>query len=103
CTLLATGNITLQVDGESALSKGVVSNVSIGSGTTDLAIESNVAEGEANLTYTATGAGNTGAVTITYDVPEWLQFNWGGSNDPSATATFGRFRGSDRVIYWLEQ
>lgn len=103
CTLLATGNITLQVDGESALSKGVVSNVSIGSGTTDLAIESNVDAGEANLTYTATGAGNTGAVTMTYDVPEWLQFNWGGSNDPSATATFGRFRGSDRVIYWLEQ
>ena len=103
CTSLATGNITLQADGESALVKGVVSNVSIGSGTTDLAIESNVEAGEANLTYTATGAGNTGAVTITYDVPEWLQFNWGGSNDPSATATFGRFRGSDRVIYWLEQ
>ncbi|MCO4759293.1 MAG: hypothetical protein KC477_14830, partial [Oceanospirillaceae bacterium] len=107
CTSLATGNITLQVDGESALPQGSVTNVPVGSGTTDLTLESDVAAGEANLAYAATGAGNTGTVTITYNAPAWLKFDWNettaGDENPSADATFGRFRGSDRVIYWLEQ
>lgn len=105
CTAVSTGNITLQEDGESALAQGVVTNVPVGSGTTDLTLGANtIAAGEANLTYTPTGAGNTGTLTMTYDVPAWLEFNWSASsNDPSATVTFGRYRGSDRVIYWLEQ
>ena len=105
CTAISTGNMTLQEDGESALAQGVVTNVPVGSGTTDLTLGANtVAAGEANLTYTPTGAGNTGTLTMTYDVPAWLEFNWSASsNDPSATVTFGRYRGSDRVIYWLEQ
>ena len=105
CTTISPGNITLQEDGESALAQGVVTNVPVGSGTTDLTLGANtIAAGEANLTYTPTGAGNTGTLTMTYDVPAWLEFNWSASsNDPSATVTFGRYRGSDRVIYWLEQ
>lgn len=107
CTPFTTSNITVQVDGESALAQGVVTNIGIGSGTTDMSIGTVLAAGEAGLTYSATGAGNTGSLTTTYSVPAWLQFDWDGdgSNDdnPAALTTFGRFRGSDRVIYWLEQ
>ncbi|MDI3324328.1 LamG domain-containing protein [Pontibacterium granulatum] len=107
CTPFATSNIVLQVEGESALAQGVVTNVDIGSGTTNLAIGSALASGEANLTYSAPGAGNTGTITNIYAVPDWLRFDWDGDgshdDNPSATAIFGRYRGNDRVIYWLEQ
>ena len=107
CTPIDTSNMILQVDGESALAQGVVTNVVIGSGTTDLAIGTALTSGEANLTYSAPGAGNTGTLTNTYSVPDWLRFDWDGDGDhddnPSASAIFGRYRGNDRVIYWLEQ
>ncbi|WP_250656328.1 DUF6701 domain-containing protein [Alkalimarinus coralli] len=39
----------------------------------------------------------------------WLKYDWDGSGSisgsvdaPSATATFGRYRGHDRIIYWRE-
>jgi MSHA biogenesis protein MshQ len=44
-------------------------------------------------------------VDVTLDVPSWLEFDWNGSGaeDPMGTATFGRHRGHDRIIYWSEQ
>lgn len=59
------------------------------------------------LLLAAPGTGNVGSVNVIYTPPAWLQFDWNndGSNDATATgvATFGRYRGSDRVIYWREQ
>ena len=59
------------------------------------------------LLLTAPGTGNVGSVNVLYTPPVWLQFDWNndGSSDATATgvATFGRYRGSDRVIYWREQ
>jgi MSHA biogenesis protein MshQ len=60
-----------------------------------------------------------GKVCVEYTIPSWLQFSWatdassqcayetadvdGFFNDnPSAVATFGTFRGNDRIIYWRE-
>jgi len=52
-----------------------------------------------------------GTVNIEYEVPTWLKFDWensDGNNDgpyldnPSAVATFGLFRGNDRIISWRE-
>ena len=57
------------------------------------------------LVLTAPGEGNTGEVGVTFGVPIWLKddFNGDGSlEDPTATATFGVFRGHDRIIYWRE-
>lgn len=39
---------------------------------------------------------------------DWLKFDWDqdGSHDddlPTATVTFGSYRGHDRVIYWQER
>lgn len=52
-----------------------------------------------------------GLVDVVYLTPlEWLKHDWDKSDtdetpvqDPSAVATFGRFRGNDRIIYWREK
>ncbi|NQD37288.1 MSHA biogenesis protein MshQ [Permianibacter sp. IMCC34836] len=73
-----------------------------------------VVSGSAALTSTlqlsAPSDGSSGSIDIQYnaaDLPGWLQFDWdndGQQDDaPKARATFGRYRGSDRVIYWREQ
>jgi MSHA biogenesis protein MshQ len=52
-----------------------------------------------------------GDINVQYTVPAWLQFDWlnadGGfdgpyDQNPSAIATFGVFRGNDRIISWRE-
>jgi len=57
------------------------------------------------LLLAAPGFGYQGGVDLTLDVPSWLEFDWNGSGseDPMGTATFGRHRGHDRIIYWSEQ
>ena len=59
----------------------------------------------APLTLSAPGLGSDGSVDVILDVPAWLEFDWfgGGVQDPSGSATFGRYRGHDRIIYWSEQ
>jgi MSHA biogenesis protein MshQ len=41
---------------------------------------------------------------VLYGIYDWLQFDWNndGAHDdnPSATATFGEYRGNDRIVYW---
>ncbi|MEZ5561268.1 MAG: LamG domain-containing protein [Pseudomonadales bacterium] len=57
------------------------------------------------LLLSAPGFGNEGAVDVALDVAPWLEFDWSGSGtqDPTGTATFGRYRGHDRIIFWSEQ
>ena len=67
----------------------------------------------ASIALQATGAGNLGTINVNYSVFPWLKYRWnsvdenGDSNfyddDPTAVATFGIFRGNDRVIYWREK
>lgn len=60
--------------------------------------------GNFNLNLSAPGSGNTGAVTVTGNVPTWLQYPWGGGAavDPSSLATFGVYKGSSEFIYMRE-
>ncbi|MDX1516208.1 MAG: DUF6701 domain-containing protein [Woeseiaceae bacterium] len=62
--------------------------------------------GDFNLHLRAPGAGNDGSTTATADVPSWLEFDWvdstPGLEDPSGTAVFGIYDGSDRRIYLRE-
>ncbi|MBE0485619.1 DUF6701 domain-containing protein [Marinobacter sp.] len=49
--------------------------------------------------------GTQGTDLLIWDVPDWLKDDWGNDGaltDPSATATFGVYRGNDRIIYWRE-
>jgi MSHA biogenesis protein MshQ len=72
------------------------------------------------IELTAPGASNTGQVCVSYDIFPWLQYKWatdpgnlqcpfsstdvdGLFNDnPFSIATFGIFRGNDRIIYQRE-
>lgn len=61
------------------------------------------------LEWSPPGAGNEGSVDFTLDISSWswLQFDWDNNvttldTNPTATASSGTYRGSDRVIYWRE-
>lgn len=60
--------------------------------------------GNFNLWLKATGAGNTGSLDVTATVSNYLKFNWRGAGDtnPIARATFGIYKGNDKVIYFRE-
>ena len=67
----------------------------------------NFIDGETRaIELTAPGAGNTGEVGVVYSTFDWLRFDWGNTGsydqDPSAIATFGLYRGNDRIISWRE-
>lgn len=50
--------------------------------------------------------GSQGTDTLVWHVPIWLQHFWDDSvtlQNPSSLATFGVYRGNDRVIYWRER
>lgn len=53
-----------------------------------------------------TPSGSQGTDTLTWEmIPVWFKDFWGSSatlENPSATATFGVYRGNDRIIYWRE-
>jgi MSHA biogenesis protein MshQ len=58
----------------------------------------------------AVAAGNQGKVEVIYNIYPWLQYDWHWNGvevktlnkNPSAIATFGLFRGNDRIIYIRE-
>ncbi|MBW0149343.1 DUF6701 domain-containing protein [Marinobacter arenosus] len=50
--------------------------------------------------------GTSGTDTLVWDVPVWFESDQDGDGvleDPSGLATFGVYRGHDRVIYWQER
>ncbi|MBA6328934.1 hypothetical protein H4J46_13490 [Colwellia sp. MB02u-6] len=90
------------------------SNIILNSGTLDKNLASvNTATGQLEkgetraITLTAPGAGHQGTINIEYDIYSWLKYdwNWNGVDtksfdaNPTATATFGLFRGNDRITY----
>jgi len=62
------------------------------------------------IILTAPGAGNLGTINVEYNIDPWLQYdwNWNGvevkdfNENPTAVATFGIYRGNDRIIYHRE-
>lgn len=49
--------------------------------------------------------GSRGEDTLVWQMPAWLQDFWNDAStlqNPSAIATFGVYRGNDRIIYWRE-
>ncbi|WP_421865272.1 DUF6701 domain-containing protein [Motiliproteus sp.] len=56
------------------------------------------------LVLEAPGVGKEGQVDLILDVDDWLKFDWEGSGDqnPQGQASFGRYRGNDRMIFWQE-
>lgn len=63
-----------------------------------------LAAGSFNLYLKAPGQGLTGPLTVTGAVANWLMFNWQGAGavNPSATATFGIYKGNSKQIFFKE-
>jgi MSHA biogenesis protein MshQ len=109
CTTFNSKNITLNDKG-------------LGLGKTDIREDASgkffdeIPKGETRkiiLTAPTTGPSNvnTGQVEVIYDISDWLKYDWdyddegidGLFNDnPRAVATFGIYRGNDRIIYQRE-
>lgn len=119
CTSLVAGDFALvfadddSSDDSYTLTPGVLTGISVDSGSTDATLAYTPFDsGSAGYSFGSgangvPGAGNTGSVITIVTAPAWLQYDWdsaaAGDENPSGTATFGRYRGNDRVIYWLEQ
>lgn len=62
--------------------------------------------GNFNINLKSPGANNTGDIGVSLISPIWLKFDWDGDgsddNDPTGIASFGLYRGDDRIIYWRE-
>ncbi|MEH6357233.1 MAG: DUF6701 domain-containing protein, partial [Marinobacter sp.] len=85
---------------DSDLSAGVTSVI----GASGILLAGAPTEGK-GLVLAAPGESNQGNVIAIFDVPLWLQGDWdqdGALENPQTTATFGVYRGNDRVIYWRE-
>ncbi len=102
CTALTNSDISLN-GGSSAAA------VSVGSGSSTFSFNSplNLAEDE-NFSLSSPGAANTGNVEVDVDLTNfpWLRYDWNqdGSliDHPAIKASFGQYRGHDRIIYWRE-
>ncbi len=85
-----------------------LSNITLDPALTGVIGSSNIfVDGSSNsLSLSPSGEGNQGQIGLGYDVPTWLQFDWDGDgvfdDDPSAIATFGVYRGDDRLLHWRE-
>ena len=91
----------------------IIDNTNINPGTTSASGSGTFANGATqSIILSAPGTPNQGGVPVIYVIPSmsWLLYdwNWDGvtakdfSDNPSATATFGLFRGNDRIIYQRE-
>mgnify|MGYP000539558704 FL=1 len=93
------------------VSKMSLSNISLAP-TLKIGSTGNFVNGETNkLEITAPGAGNMGEMGVTYNSFDWLKYDWSNNDslgngpfteNPSSIATFGLFRGNDRIISWRE-
>lgn len=64
-------------------------------------------EGKATIEFASPGEGNLGEVSLSIEVPPWLQYDWENQDNtfdenPSATITFGLYRADDRMLHWRE-
>ena len=102
CTLYNSNNISFGTKNEPGL---LESEIDAASGEFNNALELPNGLTRA-IMLPAPGANNTGVVDVIYQVDDWLKYDWSATNafdeNPTAVATFGRFRGNDRIIYWRE-
>jgi len=65
-----------------------------------------ISAGESNtlVPLTLITPGVVSTINVWWIVDAWLKYDWNGSGDedPLSTATFGQYRGHDRIIYWRE-
>jgi len=82
--------------------------VTVDTGNSDFSYRANLDSGSADFRFSSPGSGNTGSIDLGVDMSPltWLRHDWdsdGSMDDPApVSATFGQYRGNDRIIYWRE-
>lgn len=113
CTVISLSDITYP---DGALDTAANRTVAVGGGssTGQYASINTVAidflNGDAGHYFTPPGSSNTGSIDVSVGLSNypWLMFDWDNDGDyseaslPTATFTFGSYRGHDRVLYWQE-
>lgn len=97
CTTYQASNLSMTP----SLSGG--SSAATGSGT----LTSGESVAGSRISLSAPGSGNVGNIDLEYQGDSWLQYDWDNNpatpdTHPTASASFGQFRGHDRIIYWRE-
>ena len=115
CTSVARSAVTYPggtIDDDNNLNVTVGGGQTTGSYADMTSSQINFQSGDAAQAFSAPGAGNTGAfsVTVSVSAQPWLQFDWDadGQHDdaalPAAQYDFSSFfRGHDRVLFWGQQ
>jgi MSHA biogenesis protein MshQ len=74
--------------------------------TATVSITGKLASGDAQLKFSAPGAGNDGYFDLNITAPNWLKYDWNvassGDESPSGHVTFGVYKGNDSQIYLRE-
>lgn len=107
CTVFTNADIALVPSGVGATNFAAIP---VGaSGTSNFSLNSPLALGEdENFSLSFPGAGNVGDIDISVNLSSqpWLRYDWDGDGSledhPSIEASFGQYRGHDRIIYWRE-
>ncbi len=97
CWTYNTADVSLDQSGLSGGSTSVIA-------ASDILVAGASAPG-GGIVLTAPGGGNRGDIRATFSVPVWLRGDYdddGTLEDPTGLATFGVYRGHDRIIYWRE-
>lgn len=115
CTVLTltTPSLTLNFPGDTditnKLETGETGPISTVSPSPPPPLVSSILLGESVIRFSASGIGNDGFATSTFNTTTylpWLNTENDGdgdyANNPFGTVTFGQFRGNDRRLYWRE-
>ncbi|MGB0751474.1 MAG: DUF6701 domain-containing protein, partial [Gammaproteobacteria bacterium] len=115
CTSVARSAVTYPggaIDDDNNLNVTVGGGQTTGSYADMTSSQINFQSGDAGQAFSAPGAGNIGAfsVTVSVSAQPWLQFDWDGDGQhddaalPAAQYDFSSFfRGHDRVLFWGQQ
>ncbi len=113
CSTLAPSDLTLFNNIEAGQTDGTI-QITATNSTTATMLDGNagmagnqVTAGDANLEFSSPDAPGYTDINLDVSGADYLQFDWNNdgnhdNNPPTARATFGSFRGDDRIIYWQE-
>ncbi|WP_347989582.1 DUF6701 domain-containing protein [Methylomonas sp. AM2-LC] len=113
CTSLSLSNQIYLSNGTSngGAYQSATTAISLGTGSTNASLlGSTLLSGSGGISFSAPGAGNTGAISVQSNISNslpWLLYPWNQSNSqnalsPSALVTFGVYQGNSKVIYFRE-
>lgn len=113
CTALGA-NLRLK-DSSGVPQSAPYNGVKVGDGSSNFSYHGALVAGDAGFTFSAPGVASAGrshqgAIEVALDLAsqDWLRYDWDGDGDLDADddlatrATFGQYRGHDRIIYWRE-